>query len=71
MESTGKGGGGDSVGGVDGECTRLAEVVSYTDSSEALLAPSLVGRDWSGSLGDSLLKFSTIVADAVTSFRHM
>ena len=70
MESTGKDGG-DSVGGMDGECTCIAEEVSYPNSSEDCLAPGLVGQGWSGALGYFLLNLSKIVADAVTSFRHM
>ena len=70
MESTGRYGG-DSVGGMDGECICLAEAVSYLDSYEDCLAPGLVGQGWSGALGYSLLNLSKIVADAVTSFRNM
>ena len=35
-------GGGDSVGGMDGQCTCLDEAVSDTNSSLALLAPDLL-----------------------------
>ena len=70
MESTGKYGG-DSVGGMDMECTCIAEEVSYPDSSQDCLQSGLVGQGWSGALGDFLLNLSKIVADAVTSFRNM
>ena len=68
MYSTGRGGG-DSVVGMDGGCTRIDEAVSDTFSSEARLAPGWQG--WSGVLGDFLLIFSTIVSDAVASLRQM
>ena len=65
----GGGWGGDSVVGMDGECTCLAEAVSDPVSSEARLAS--VWRGWYGVLGGFLLDFLTIVANAVTSFRQM
>ena len=44
-DSTGMGGGGgESVVGMDGECTRIAEDISNPVSSEARLVPGLVGR---------------------------
>ena len=67
MDSTG--GGGDSVVGMDGGCTRIYEAVSDTVSSEDHLSPGW--RSWSGVLVNLLLNLSTIVADAVTFFRKM
>ena len=64
-------GGGDSIVGMDGECTHLAEAVSDPVSSEAHLAPGLVGRGWSGIPGNLLLNLLTIVDDAVMSFWNM
>ena len=70
MDPTGRGGG-DYIGGMDGECTRIDEVVSNMESSVYLLAPGLVGKCYSGALGNFLLNLSKIVANAVTSFCHM
>ena len=70
MYSTGRGGG-DYVVGMEGECTRLGEAVSNPVSSEARLAPGLVGRGWSEVLGNFLLNLSIIVANAVTPLRQM
>ena len=67
MDSTG--GGGDSVVGMDGECTRIAEDISNPVSSEARLAPGW--KYWSGVLGNFLLNFSKIIANDVTSFQQM
>ena len=56
---------------IDGEWTRLAETWSDAMSSETRFAPVLLGRDWSVIVGNFLLNWLTIVADAVTSFRQM
>ena len=58
MNSTGRVEG-DSIVGTDRECNRLPEAVSDPVSSEARLAPGLVGQVWSGVLGDFLLNLST------------
>ena len=57
--------------GVDGEWTRLLKILSDAVFSEVSFDPVLLGRDWSAILGNLLLKWSTIVANAVTSFRQM
>ena len=62
---------GNYVVGIDGECTHLSETLSYAVSSEARFVPVLLGQDWLVILEDFLLKWSTIVANAVTSFRKM
>ena len=46
-------------------------MLSDAVSSEACFAPVLLGQDLSVILGGFLLNWSTIVADAVTSFRQM
>ena len=69
MESTGRGGD-NSIGGIDGECTHLAEVISDTDSSVALIAPGFAGKVLEGAFGNFTLNLSTTVADFVKSFRH-
>ena len=63
-------GGDDYVVGMDGECSHLADTVYNTVSSEASLAPGLVGRGWSGVFGNFLLNLLTIFANAVTYFRQ-
>ena len=56
---------------MDEEFTRLDEAVYDPVSSGACISPGLVGKGWYGVLGDFLLNLSTIVANAVTSFRKM
>ena len=54
-----------------GECTRLDEVVSNPVSSDARLAPGLVGQGWYGILRNFFLNLSTIFANTVLSLRQM
>ena len=61
----------DSVVDTDRECTCLSDAASYPVSSKACLSPGLVGRGWSGALGNFLLNLTMIVADAVASFWYM
>ena len=63
--------GGNAVLGIDEEWNRLAETLSYAVSSEARFAPVLMGKYWSVIMGYFLLKWSTIVADDVTSSRKI
>ena len=62
--------GGESVGGIDGECTRLAEAISNPDYSVDLITTYLVGQGWEGAFSNLLLNLSAIVADSVTPFKH-
>ena len=63
--------GGNSVLCIDGEWTRLAETWSEAVSSETRFATGLLGQDWSVILGNFLLNWSMVVADAMTSFQKM
>ena len=56
---------------IDGEWTHIAETWSEALSSETLFATGLLGRDWLVVLGNFLLNWSMIVADAVTSLCQM
>ena len=56
---------------MEGEWTCLAEIWSDEESSYTRLAAGLLTRAWSVFQGNLVLNLSTILADAVTSFRHM
>ena len=56
---------------MEGEWTRLAETWSEEESSDTRLATGLFARAWSVILGNLVLNRSTILANAVTSFRQM
>ena len=56
MDSTGRGRG-DSVVGMEGECDRLDEAVYNIISSDARIAPGLVGQGWYGILDNFFLNF--------------
>ena len=56
---------------MEGEWTCLAEIWSDEESSDTLLAAGLLNLAWSVLQGNLVLNLSTILANAVTSFRHM
>ena len=63
----------ESSGGlvIEGGWTRLAETWAEALSSETLFATNFLVQDWSFILDNLVLNWSTIVPDAVISFRHM
>ena len=70
MESIG-GCGGNTVLWIDGEWTCIEEKWWEALSSETSFATGLLMRYSSVILGNLMLKWSTVVADAVRSFRNM
>ena len=56
---------------MEGEWTCPAEIWSDEESSDNLLAAGLLNIAWSVLQGNLVLNLSTILANAVTSFRHM
>ena len=56
---------------MEGEWTCLADIWSEEDSSDIRLATGLFDRAWSVIRGKFVLNRSTILSDAVTSFRQM
>ena len=70
LESSGGCGGNTGIW-INGGCTRLAEMWLESLSSESRFSTGFLVQDWSVILGNLVLNWSTIVAYAVISFRHM